>query len=84
MPASNIKIEAKWKEAVTAKVTVRLVFEDLDGKYVPSEHSSQVIGNHNGEWKHGEKVTLKSYTDTNNNPVTHTPLNNKVLANITI
>ena len=74
MPASNIKIEAKWKEAVTAKVTVRLVFEDLDGKYVPSEHFSQVIGNHNGEWKHGEKVPLKSYTNTNNNPVTHTPL----------
>ena len=74
MPASNVKIKAKWREAVTAKVSVNLVFEDVNGNYVASEHFAQVIGSHNGNWVSGEKVALKEYTNTDNNPVTHTKL----------
>ena len=74
MPASNVKIKAKWREAVTARVSVNLVFEDVNGNYVASEHFAQVIGSHNGNWVSGEKVALKEYTNTDNNPVTHTKL----------
>jgi len=74
MPASNVKIKAKWREAVTARVSVNLVFEDINGNYVASEHFAQVIGSHNGNWVSGEKVALKEYTNTDNNPVTHTKL----------